>query len=1166
MCEINMKKRCNFGRQSFALPLSFSLCLALLAGCSKDAADSPTNNANPTQATASAAPQLEVVTMADAEVAKAADSIMQQVNLVPAEGLEVTLWAPEKLLADPVAISVDNQGRIWTTITNRSNNSEFDIRGVPQWEMASVTFETVEDRRAFLRSELAPEKSAQNTFIPDRNEDGSHDWRDLAVVKEQVVLLQDTTGNGQANTAQTFLSDFGDEVTDVMGGIYYHNQRDELFVAVGPDAWRVKDTNGDGMADTKASIAHGFNVHIGFSGHGMSGITLGPDGRIYYGIGDVGMSVTDADGKKWHYPNQGVIVRSEPDGSNFEVFAAGVRNTHEFVFDKYGNLVSVDNDGDHVGEYERVVYLIDGSDSGWRINWQLGKYKDPKNNTYKVWMDEEYFKPHFKGQSALILPPIAPYHAGPAGMVYHPGTALNDDWKDHFMVVEFVGSATRSGINAFKLEPKGAGFTMIEDKPVFRGVQGTGLDFGPDGALYMSDWIEGWGRNGKGRIWKLDAPATQGNEARVDTQKHLSADFSQYTPAQLLDLLSHADMRVRLKAQFDLVERGATEELQAALAQEDQLARIHGIWGIGQLARKDAAQTQTLLPLLSDDDAEIRAQAAKLLGDLAYGAATDALIPMLKDQSARVQFFAAQALGRIGATAATPALVAMLEANNEKDVYLRQGGAIALARIGDEAALAALASHKSEAVRVAAVVALGRMKSPALAQFLTDTSEFVATNAARAISDDEFVQPALPALAQMLEQTRFTNEPLLRRAVNANLYEGSSANSARLATFALRKSIAGVLRAEAIQTLGVWGESSIFDRVTGVHRGAVTNNAEDARNALTPIYKQLLADSDAQVREASVLALGDLNLVDTLPTLAQTMRNDKAPAVRIAALNTLKRMGYAEMGDAVFTAMNDSDQSVRMAALGLLPTLELPVKQVVDMHQILLDKGTVGEQQAALTSLVNVNAPEAHAVLATQMQALVDNKVAPEVQLELVTAAEKVATPELQALLASYENSKDKSKPLEVYREALYGGDLESGINLFRYHSSAQCVRCHIVGTRGNLVGPELTSIANTLTHEELLQALVDPAARIAPGFGRITAVMKDGQRIEGFFESETPTTMTVVAADKTHQLTKADVVKTEATASGMPPMGLLLSKAELRDIMAYIATLKGQEEEAEKH
>jgi quinoprotein glucose dehydrogenase len=1161
--------RCSIHRYPMTL-CATALLVTLISACSPDAPENATTPSGQKQETTTLTPPVrtpEIISMTDAEVEQAAKSIAQQVNLVTAEGLEVKLWAPEQLLGDPVAISVDNQGRIWTTVTNRSNNSEFDIRSVPHWEIPSMTFETVEDRRRFLRSELAPEKSAQNTSIPDRNNDGSHDWRDLAVEKEEVVVLEDTTNNGQADRAQLFLRDFGDEVTDVLGGIYYHNQRDELYLAAAPDAWRATDADGDGQADIITSMAHGFAVHVGFSGHGMSGVTLGPDGRIYYGIGDIGMSVSDANGKQWHYPNQGVIVRSEPDGSDFEVFATGLRNTHEFVFDKYGNLITVDNDGDHVGEYERVVYLIDGSDSGWRINWQLGKYKDPKNNSYKVWMDEDYYKPRFEGQSALILPPIAPYHSGPAGMVYNPGTAFSDEWQDHFFVVEFVGAAPRSGINAFTLEPKGASFELSSDKQVFRGIQGTGLDFGPDGALYMSDWIEGWGRNGEGRIWKLDTPSTSGSEQRRDTRERLAENFDQHPAAQLLELLSHADMRVRMKAQFELVERKAVEQLQAAIAQRDhQLTRIHGIWGIGQLARQESAQADPLLALLNDQDPEIRAQAAKLLGDVAFTAATDKLIALLQDDNLRVQFFAAQALGQIAATTATPALVAMLEANNDQDVYLRQVGAIALARIGDEAALSALKTHKSEAVRIAAVVALGRMKSPALQQFLQDKSEFVVTNAARAISDDEFVKPAMPALAQLLEKTRFTNEPLLRRAINANLYEGSAASATRLVAFAQRKDIPGSLRAEALDTLAVWEESSIFDRVTGRHRGAVNNSLEDARTALSGAYEQLLKDNAQEVREAGVFALGTLKFTDTANTLVQTLKTDTAPGVRIAALNTLKSLGYAEMGDAVFAAMNDQDESVRMAALGLLPTLDLPVQQVVEMHQILLTNGSIGEQQAAYMSLANVKAPEAHAVLAEQMQALSAGKIDPAVQLELITAAENAATPELKTLLSAYEDSKNQNDPLDLYREALQGGNAENGRNLFLYHNSAQCVRCHIVGTRGNLVGPELTNIGNTLSREQLLEAMVAPAARIAPGFGRITAVLTDGQRIEGFFEAETATEITLVAADKTHQIKKSQIADTEATVSGMPPMGLLLSKTEIRDILAYIVTLTGEGEAAETH
>ena len=179
--------------------------------------------------------------------------------------------------------------------------------------------------------------------------------------------------------------------------------------------WRLKDDNGDGTIDRQIVISEGYSTHPAFGGHGISGLTTGPDGRIYWEVGDIGLDVTDKSGKRWSYPNQGAIMRSEPDGSNFEVYAAGIRNLQEFSFDEFGNLVSVDNDGDHQGETERLVYITNGSDSGWRSNWQYGKYTDEKNNRYNVWMDESMFKPRFPARRRTSFRQSRRITAGPPG-------------------------------------------------------------------------------------------------------------------------------------------------------------------------------------------------------------------------------------------------------------------------------------------------------------------------------------------------------------------------------------------------------------------------------------------------------------------------------------------------------------------------------------------------------------------------------------------------------------------------------------------------------------------------------------------------------------------------------------------------------------------------------
>jgi putative membrane-bound dehydrogenase-like protein len=1098
----------------------------------------------------------ETTRISDDDAQQLAERTRAGISGTFADGLDVSLWAADTLMADPIALDMDQQGRALITVTNRRYSSEIDLRDHPDWATASLRFTHVDDRIAFLKETLAPDSSAKNSdWLTDYNGDGVHDWRDLTVEKDEIYRLEDLTGNGLANRSQLFYRGFNSLAADVAGAVLHHDG--EVFAGVAPDMWRLRDTDGDGVANTKASISHGYKVHITLGGHGMSGLTVGPYGRLYWGIGDQGLNVTDAEGNEWPYPYQGAILRSDPDGSHFEVFAAGLRNTHEFVFDAYGNLIAVDNDGDHAGEFERLVHLIDGSDSGWRTNWQFGKYTDPKNNGYKPWMDENYFRPRPDHEAAHVLPPLAPYHP-PAGMAYNPGTALGERWQNHFFVARFTGSPSGSGIDAFTLEPEGASFKLASSERVLQGIQVTGMDVGPDGALYLADWGEGWAPDQTGYIWKMDTSDDDLSALRQETQTLLQASFEDRSVEALIDLLGHADQRVRMKAQFALVDRGQHEAFHTALASDDQMRRIHGIWGTAQLARSDTGRIRSLVQWTDDSDPEIRAQVARALGDVRYAPAADTLMRRLDDDSPRVRLFAAQALGRIGHELAYDALVEMLAANNNEDAHLHHAGTIALARVGKGEKLGTLSDHPSPTVRLAAVVALKRLEHPAVARFLDDENATVVTNAARAINDDAFIEDALPALAQMLDQEPGGSEPLVRRAINASLYSGRPVDAERLVRFAGQPAVDEALRAEALAALSHWSDPSMLDRVTGRYRGPVENEREPAQRALATATPTLLRDPSATVREAAVEAIRGTRYRGATEALARLVEDDPAPPVRTAALTALRDLEYAALDEAFDDALNDEAPSVRRAALEMVPDLTLPKTDIAALLGSVLDGGSIEEQQTALQTLGAIDSPAATNLLAEQMDRLIAGSFPRALELELLDAVESSEAEALTARLERYRSTLSPADSVAGYHRAvLYGGDARRGETLYQQHPGGQCTRCHAGGGDGAEVGPRLSNVGAQLSREQLLEAMVAPDARLAPGYGGVTLTLADGSSVRGLVEAETDSSITLRSGPDHVQTLPKSKVTDRVQLSPMPPMGNVLSRSQLRDLVAYLATLK---------
>lgn len=1096
------------------------------------------------------------ITQMDPEQAfQLARSIESTVNPEIAEGLSLRLWGVDSLVADPISIHIDDRGRLYYARTNRQKNSEFDIRGHRDWEIESIKLQTVEEKRAFLHRVLSPENSSKNEWLADLNGDGSHDWRDMTVEKEHIYRIEDTSGDGVADLAQLVVEGFHDETTDVAGAVLTYG--DDLFVGVAPDMWRMRDTNGDGIADQKTSISHGYGIHIGFGGHGMSGLTVGPDGKIYWGIGDLGFNGEDAEGKL-NYANEGVIVRANPDGSDFEVFASGVRNTHEFVFDEYGNLISVDNDGDHPGERERLVYIVNGSDTGWRINWQFGKYRDPDNNTYKVWMDEELYKPRFPGQAAYITPTIVNFINGPAGMVYNPGTAMGPKWKNTFFIAEFVGNPVRSGVHAFKLNPKGAGFELGESDMILKGVLATGMDFGPDGALYVADWIEGWGTKGHGRIWKLDDENEAASAERQLTKNLLAEDFSSRKEDELGEMLRNPDMRVRKKAQFELAERGdkGADQFQKSINQQNhQLARVHGIWGISQLARGNQRYAQMLLPMLKDSDPEIRAQAAKWIGDIRYKEAGEELIPLLKDSNSRARFFAAEALGRIAYEPAIQPIIELLRENDDEDVYIRHAGSLALARIGKAAPIVALSNDPSAAVRMGAVISLRRLRHPEIVRFLSDQDEYIVTEAARAINDDHSIEKALPALGNLLLETPFTNEPLLRRAINANLRVGSQEAMLNLINYSLNNNAPENMKIEAVQAISTWAKPSVLDRVDGRYRGEVSRDPLLVREKATGPLIQLLSHKDKSLRLNAVQAIGKLDIKEGSSHLFGLLTRDRESEVRVAAISSLATMNDDQIDKAIERALADRDKIVRVRALDLLAEQDISEEFKANLLADVIDKSSTEEKQAALITLGGLSSSYTNTLLENLLDRLENGKLAQEIHLELAETIEKTESEELKTRHEKIRSNMDEDAIMASYQASLYGGDAEIGRTIFFQNQAGQCMRCHSYDDFGGNVGPRINGVANRLSRQELLESLIDPSKDLAPGYGMVGVDLKNGKSITGILQEENNMSLAIkVGSQADTVIRKQDIEKRTNYPSSMPDMKDMLTAREIRDLVSFLA------------
>ena len=332
-------------------------------------------------------PAVACLVMAAAWAPGAAGQEAVKVRVDP--GLEVGIFAREPMVKDPVAFAIDpTTGRIAVCESFRQSHGVEDNRSSPYWLLDDLAARTVEDRRAYMLK------------WADRFEGGAR-W--FTEMDDQVRMLTDTDGDGRADEVK-LLNDGFNDVVDGTGSGALWVEGDLWFTNI-PHLWRIKDTDGDGAPDTRESMYEGFGVRTALRGHDMHGLTHGPDGRIYWSIGDRGYNVRLPDGTTLVDPQSGAVFRCERDGSGLEVFATGLRNPQEIAFDRFGNLFTGDNNSD-AGDRARMVYVVEGGDTGWNMSFQTltGTNERGPWNQEGIWWTERPLDP------AWTIPPLA--HVG----------------------------------------------------------------------------------------------------------------------------------------------------------------------------------------------------------------------------------------------------------------------------------------------------------------------------------------------------------------------------------------------------------------------------------------------------------------------------------------------------------------------------------------------------------------------------------------------------------------------------------------------------------------------------------------------------------------------------------------------------------------------------------
>jgi quinoprotein glucose dehydrogenase len=146
-------------------------------------------------------------------------------RITPAQGLAVSLFAAEPMLANPVAFTVDERGRVFVAETYRIKKGVLDMRDHRSWLDDDLAARTVEQRVAQMKRHVK-------------------DWRSWSSGTTRSGLVEDRDGDGRADTSSVFADGFNDVASGIGAGVLARDGI--LYYTCIPDLWRLCEPPGGG--------------------------------------------------------------------------------------------------------------------------------------------------------------------------------------------------------------------------------------------------------------------------------------------------------------------------------------------------------------------------------------------------------------------------------------------------------------------------------------------------------------------------------------------------------------------------------------------------------------------------------------------------------------------------------------------------------------------------------------------------------------------------------------------------------------------------------------------------------------------------------------------------------------------------------------------------------